>query len=827
MIRHFSNVCVVIGLGLLLAGGCAPTQPFYFGEKTDVSHYIGMATKIETPDVNQARLAEATDPPPPLTLSNGKFVIWDLGLQDAIHITLQNSKVMRTLGGRFSTTGGTRPQVGDPSTVLETSGPSVGTVYEPALAESNPTLGVEGALSAFDAQLASSFTWAHTDVPQNVAPAFSPIFPRVEIEDVDTANLSITKRTESGGTASITTTAIYTDSNSQSLELPHDNSLSVNFGFTQRLLRGGGSLFNQIHGPLDASTAGLGGGFSGVMIARINDDMALNDFEANLTNLLSDVENAYWELYYAYRALDAAKVGRDSALVTWRKVYALYVAKAKGGEADKEAQARDQYYQFRGQVEQALVDLYRMENRLRFLMGLACTDGRLIRPINEPTTAKVVFDWCDVHSEALARSVYLRKEKWRIKQLELELIASRNLLLPNLDFVGNYELYGLGENLLSSTFAPYNGMVGQSIIGTNAGSTLVDGQFGNWNVGLQFSMPIGLRRELTTIRNQQLQLVRERCMLQDQELELSHDISDAVRNVDVQYRLMQTNFNRRLASEDEVAADQVAYEAGTTTLDILLMAEQERSIAEAAYYRSLIDYNRAISQVHFVKGSLPEYDDVFLAEGPWPGKAYFDARRLARSRDAGHYLNYGYNRPDVFSRGEYPQFGPTAGANESSGTPTPAGLAPSGESIETPQPQPNPGALPGPAGNGGPNTGRTPTSVVPRSNNSIDTDRSSDAAAELQPVPTTAGKPRELPADGPKLGNATGNGNRTASANGELSDPLSHRPTADSDTASGASSGWRSKSASESSSDESDADAAPAADRSARGWQGTARPPAG
>ena len=704
MSRHFPSVRIVIGLSLLLANGCAPTQPFYFGEKTDMSHYLGMATKIETPDVKQASLAETTDPPPPLTLSNGKFTIWDLGLEEAIHITLQNSKVMRTLGGRFSTTGGTRPQVGDPSTALLTSPQSIETVYEPALASSNPTAGVEGALSVFDAQLASSFTWAHTDVPQNVAPSFSPIFPRIELQDVDTLTSSITKRTESGGTVSVTTTAIYTDSNSQSLELPHDNSLAVNLGFTQRLLRGGGSLFNQIHGPLDAGTSGAGGGFDGVMIARINDDISLTDFEANLTNLVSDVENAYWELYYAYRALDAAKVGRDSALTTWRKVYALYVAKAKGGEADKEAQARDQYYQFRGQVEQALTDLYRMENRLRYLMGLAATDGRLIRPINEPTTAKVVFDWCDVHGEALARCVYLRKEKWKIKQLELELIASRNLLLPNLDFVGNYELYGLGENLLSSTYAPYNGQPGQTIVGSNAGSTLADGQFGNWNFGFNFSIPIGLRRELATIRNQQLQLVRERCVMQDQELELSHQITDAVRNIDVQYRLMQTNFNRRLASEDEVAADLAAWQAGTTTLDILLQAEQERSVAEAAYYRSLIDYNRAISQVHFVKGSLLEYDNVFMAEGPWPGKAYFDARRLARTRDAGFQLNYGYTRPDVFSRGEYPQFGPTAQANGGEGTPTPA---PGMESIEAPKPQgPSQSVLPGPDNHGGPNAKR-------------------------------------------------------------------------------------------------------------------------
>jgi outer membrane protein TolC len=801
MSRHFPSFRVAIGLSLLLANGCAPTQPFYFGEKTDMSHYLGMATKIETPDLKQASLAEVADPPAPLTLSNSKFTIWDLGLEETIHITLQNSKVMRTLGSRFATTGGTRPQVGDPSTELLTSPSSIPTVYDPALAEAglgNPNgIGVETALAAFDAVLASSFTWAHTNLPQN------SIVPTIALEDMDSLTTSIVKRTESGGTVGVTTQAIYTDTYTQ--DPAHDNSLSVNLGFTQRLLRGGGSLFNQIHGPLDAPAQGTSnafnnGGFnqfSGVMIARLGDDRALAEFEANLTNLVSDTENAYWELYYAYRALDAAKVGRDSALVTWRKVYALYVAKAKGGEADKEAQARDQYYQFRAQVEQALTDLYRMENRLRYLMGLAATDGRLIRPINEPTTAKVVFDWCDVHSEALARSVYLREEKWKIKQFELQLIAARNLLLPNLDFVGNYEAFGLGQNLLNSNFAPYNGLPGQMLAGSNAGSSLATGQSGAFNLGLQFSVPLGLRAELAAIRSQQLQLVRERCLLQDQELELSHDITDAVRNIDVQYRLMQTNFNRRLASEDEVAADLAAWQAGTTTLDILLQAEQERSVAEAAYYRSLIDYNRAISQVHYVKGSLLEYDNVFMAEGPWPGKAYFDARRLARSRDAGFQLNYGYTRPDVFSKGEYPQFGPTASANGGQGFPTPAAV----ESVETPKPKgTSPSVLPGPASKGGA-TEKPPQSGlgVPGTNNgSSDESRSLDTS-ELQAVPASVRKPRELQGDGPQLGSAIGNSNRTASAD------------------------WRS-----SHSDDSNSDPAPVAtDRPAAGWRSAAPQVAG
>jgi len=65
----------------------------------------------------------------------------------------------------------------------------------------------------------------------------------------------------------------------------------------------------------------------------------------------------------------------------------------------------------------------------------------------------------------------------------------------------------------------------------------------------------------------------------------------------------------------------------------------------------LLDYQRAIITVHSRKGSLLEYNNVYLAEGPWPAKAQFDAHRLARQRDASVYLNYGYTRPDVMVQG--------------------------------------------------------------------------------------------------------------------------------------------------------------------------------
>ena len=96
-------------------------------------------------------------------------------------------------------------------------------------------------------------------------------------------------------------------------------------------------------------------------------------------------------------------------------------------------------------------------------------------------------------------------------------------------------------------------------------------------------------------------------------------------------------------------------EEGTPILNDLLRAQQEFSQAESDYYRAVVNYNRSIAQVHFRKGSLLEYNGVYLAEGNSPGKAYFDARRRSRARAASTHLDYGFTQPKVISRGPIEQ----------------------------------------------------------------------------------------------------------------------------------------------------------------------------
>jgi hypothetical protein len=226
---------------------------------------------------------------------------------------------------------------------------------------------------------------------------------------------------------------------------------------------------------------------------------------------------------------------------------------------------------------------------------------------------------------------------------------------------------------------------------------LVDGQYQEWQVGFQFNMPIGFRRELAGVRNAQLGLAKEQCKLQEGELELSHQLSQALREVEANYVLSQTNFNRRIAAQQQVEAVAVAYETNTVTLDVLLNAQRQLAQADSDYFRAVVNYNKSISQVHYRKGSLLEYNGVYLAEGPWPGKAYFDARRRARARAASIPLDYGYTHPRVISRGpvEERDAGALFPASGDEGTPTRAVKGAmnhsgpgSAEAIPTPSPEP-------------------------------------------------------------------------------------------------------------------------------------------
>jgi outer membrane protein TolC len=641
--------------------GCAPQQPLYLRSSDDFSHYLGMSQTIDTPNLPEPPFSELEGTTRPFTLGGpAPKEYWSLSLEDTIRYALQNAKVMKSIGG----------QVQGPPTFMTSNPQGAATIYDPAIVETDARFGINAGLSLFDPQLNTDLFWERNHEPRNVNPAFSGSVPLEVGQDLAQFNASINKTAADGTVLSVSTSTAYDlERDNPSVQFPSDWQTSFQMEIRRPLLQGYGVEYNRIAGP-----GSIPGFNQGVLIARVNTDIALATFEARVRDLVSDVEIAYWELYFAYRSLDTAVQGRDSALQMWQRIYAQYQTGGRWGDAASEAQSRQQYFLFRNTAEQALAQLYQTESKLRYLMGIAASDGRLIRPADDPTTAKITFDWAQVSTEAIARSPEIREARWRVKEQELSLIAAKNYLLPRLDLDARYTWFGLGDRLVDP---------GNSSISGGAFDNLGSGQFQSWHFGLQGQVPIGFRKQKDGVTNTELTIARERAKLRETELEVSHQVQFALRAMDSNRALTATNFNRRLAAQRAVEAIQATYDVGGNTgqsttelLNVLLNAQRDLIQAESDYFRSVTNYAESISQVHFRKGSLLEYNGVYLTEGPWPAKAYFDARRRARSRSAAVHLDYGYTYPKVLSTGPTSQSsGQSMGAEEMPGQALPATLA--------------------------------------------------------------------------------------------------------------------------------------------------------
>ncbi len=259
--------------------------------------------------------------------------------------------------------------------------------------------------------------------------------------------------------------------------------------------------------------------------------------------------------------------------------------------------------------------------------------------------AEIVFDWEEVLQEALARRVEIRRQKWNVKSRQLELEAAHNFLLPRLDLVGRYNWRGFGRDLfrqhdlaaarrdvLNDPATPIDDNLASRADNSrfnNAYDNLFNGDFQGWAAGVELNVPIGFRRGHAGVTNAEFRLARDVAILRQIEDEVALDLSNAIADAKRAYAVVETNYNRRLAAKQQLDAVQAAYEADTAgaELDEVLDAQRRLADAESNYYRALVEYASSIKNVHFEKGSLLDYNGIYLEEGPWPHKAYCDAAR--------------------------------------------------------------------------------------------------------------------------------------------------------------------------------------------------------
>lgn len=566
--------------------------------------------------------------------------IWQMTLQEAIRIGLDNSEVVRVIafGAQGIPIGGFEPtplNTGAGAGIASALGAgTLQSVYDPAIQETQ----IAQALSVFDTAFVTNIAWGKSTQPFNNAVQGGTFniggtrTPVISVQDSANFQVGLQKRTATGAQLNITHNINWLYQNSTFLVTPSAYTTNLQMSINQPLM-GSAPMPGQPAGPL----VGLEANRAPIVIARINADAAVWRFKADIMAEVRSIEQQYWTLAQQHVQLWSAEKAVELAREIVNREQAELVV-GKGTVADV-AEAQQRLEQFNLDLVTRTADVITTERQLRNILGLPPADNRRIVPVTPPTEARLEPDWESSMAQMITFQPDIVQQQLLVRIAELQLLIARNQLLPQLNLSVLYQLNGLGERLDSAEAVMTGATIKalEPVISNQmsaAGVNPAPGFYNNfrtWQVGFNFSMPLGMRSPLANTRNAQYILLRQRAYLQQVVHQTVHSLARFFLEVDANYKQFKTASRLRAAAAERLAAQRAYYEEGRITIDRFLdaVSQYAQAVAQEAQFKTT--YNISIAALEEAKGTLLAYNNISVAEGPQPRKAYIQARDIQDS----------------------------------------------------------------------------------------------------------------------------------------------------------------------------------------------------
>ncbi|MEZ6116612.1 MAG: TolC family protein [Pirellulaceae bacterium] len=481
-----------------------------------------------------------------------------ISLDDAIRRALASSPIVRVLGGVTAVSSGR-------------------TIYDPGIVNTQ----VDQAHAAFDPTVSSRHDFLRNENPQAV---FDPFIPGVaniggNRSDAYGHSTSIIKPSVTGGVA-----ALQIDANRSRIQPglfplnPATNS-SVSLSFTQPLLQGAGVRVNMVP----------------IVLARIDVDRSYFQLKSGLQDSVLSVIQAYWNLV----------LSRIDVWVRQQQIeqadFALRLAEANLRVARDDispvAQARSAKTSFDASMVAAKSRYLDDEAALRSLLGLPPSAEMELVPTSPPSNESLAFVWDEVVSVAEQQRPDLIELKLVLDADFQSLILARNQARPQLDAVALYR---------------WNGLEGEMPIGSNLKSDA--GAFTDWQLGVNFSVPVGLRASRANYRRVELLIQRDQANLDERMHQVVHILAAAVRRVDQLFAQYDAFQKTRAAAEKNLEVQLAEFRSRRTNFITVLQAINDWGNAVNSEAQALIQYNIALATLENETGTILETHGIRLFE---------------------------------------------------------------------------------------------------------------------------------------------------------------------------------------------------------------------
>jgi len=333
-----------------------------------------------------------------------------------------------------------------------------------------------------------------------------------------------------------------------------------------------------------------------ILIAGRNVTLSESQLRQEAITIISNVEGAYWDLYFALRNLQV----QIDTLKQAREQYESNRRQAEHGVLAPIdiVQAEAQVYTFEQNVYAAQQAVTNAENVLKPMILPSRTDPEWNRPLMPTTPAELDVPSLSV-DVATAEAMKNRPELEQIGINEeinkIDQRYYRNLTKPQIDLFGAYTGAGLAgtPNPNSPGFATVPPLL-QGGYFTSV-KNLFAQDFPTYRMGVTINFPL---RNRTAKANLGSSLVRG-AQLDNQRLQQEENIESDVRNAlqalrSAQYALTAAT-QARIAAEELYASEERQFRGGLTTYYLVLQRQTELAAARGREVQARTNLNKAIS----------------------------------------------------------------------------------------------------------------------------------------------------------------------------------------------------------------------------------------
>ena len=427
-------------------------------------------------------------------------------------------------------------------------------------------------------------------------------------------NFTFRQPVKTGGTFQASWNSSRSESNSTAMVFNPSYQSSFNLQFSQPLWR---------NLRIDSNRANL-------KLANLDLTLTDSEFKQKVTDTISNIQTAYWDLVSAIRNYDirrnSVKLAQINLRDSRKKVEVGTSAPIDVTDAEATVASREV------ELISAEETILRAQNSLRALVSNdrnADIWRKVIVPTDQPDFKEFKVDVDTAINTALKNRPELQQADLNLQQLDIRKRLNENNRKWQVDLTGQFGSNGTagpqgcqknqftGECVLDPNTQLPILLTPPALVGGigNAYKTMWTEGYTNWQIQLQVTIPLRNRSIDAQLAQQNIQKRQQLMNIRKMEQSIQVEIRNALQSLETSRKQVETSGVARRLARERLEGEEKRFQAGLSQNYLVLQRQNELSSAEYQELQSLIRYKQAVVTVQKAMYTLLESSDFAIAKG--------------------------------------------------------------------------------------------------------------------------------------------------------------------------------------------------------------------